>query len=80
MTRAPEVRLADNRRHILWSHECSYADLNGSTWHANTPLPLDDVRGWRIIRGEPLSIAPSILCRACGTHGFWRDGTWRVAG
>ena len=32
--------------------------------------------GWTLEGKEPLTISPSLLCRACGSHGFIRDGKW----
>lgn len=32
--------------------------------------------GWRLEIEEPLTLSPSLLCRACGCHGFIRDGKW----
>jgi hypothetical protein len=32
--------------------------------------------GWHLESEEPLTISPSLLCRACGHHGFIRDGKW----
>lgn len=34
-----------------------------------------DVRVWRVVSWEPLTLEPSILCR-CGDHGFIREGKW----
>ncbi len=39
---------------------------------------------WQVISWEPLTLAPSLLCRApldgfnghCGDHGFIREGKW----
>lgn len=31
---------------------------------------------WRVEQDEPLTLSPSLLCRACGDHGFVRDGKW----
>ena len=31
---------------------------------------------WKLISVEPLTISPSLLCRACGHHGFVRGGKW----
>jgi len=31
---------------------------------------------WRIEQENPLTISPSVLCGACGDHGFIRDGNW----
>lgn len=33
--------------------------------------PLWTVEGW-----EPLTLSPSLLCRACGNHGFVQAGRW----
>lgn len=32
--------------------------------------------GWQLVSLDPLTLAPSLLCRVCGTHGFIRDGKW----
>jgi hypothetical protein len=32
--------------------------------------------GWDVQSWEPLTISPSLLCRACGHHGFIRGGRW----
>jgi hypothetical protein len=31
---------------------------------------------WGVISRDPLTLQPSIKCRACGHHGFIRDGRW----
>ena len=31
---------------------------------------------WEVVSWEPLTLAPSLLCRLCGDHGFIRDGRW----
>jgi hypothetical protein len=31
---------------------------------------------WKVESEVPFTISPSILCRACGDHGFIRDGKW----
>lgn len=33
-------------------------------------------QGWDVVQREPLTLSPSILCRACGSHGFIREGKW----
>ena len=77
MTRMPEVTLAEDCRHVLWSHECNFEYLDsGSNWHPEVMLPLHDQRGWRVESADPLTVSPSILCGSCGTHGFWRNGAW----
>jgi hypothetical protein len=31
---------------------------------------------WDVQSFDPLTISPSVLCTACGDHGFIRDGAW----
>ncbi len=31
---------------------------------------------WDVVQEDPLTLAPSLLCRACGSHGFIREGRW----
>lgn len=31
---------------------------------------------WQVVQWEPLTLSPSLLCRACQHHGFIRDGRW----
>lgn len=31
---------------------------------------------WTVESWEPLTLSPSLLCRACGDHGFIRGGKW----
>lgn len=31
---------------------------------------------WQVISLDPLHVEPSVLCRACGDHGFIRGGAW----
>ena len=31
---------------------------------------------WTVESFDPLSLSPSMLCRACGNHGFVRGGRW----
>lgn len=40
------------------------------------PLKPQTDDGWDLIALEPLTISPSLLCNACGHHGFIRDGKW----
>lgn len=34
---------------------------------------------WDLISEDPIHIEPSLLCRACGDHGFVRNGLWVAA-
>jgi hypothetical protein len=31
---------------------------------------------WQVQSWEPLTVSPSLLCTACGDHGFIREGRW----
>lgn len=31
---------------------------------------------WQVESWEPLTLSPSMLCGACGNHGFVRNGLW----
>lgn len=31
---------------------------------------------WQVESWEPLTLSPSLLCTACGDHGFIRQGKW----
>jgi hypothetical protein len=31
---------------------------------------------WEVVSLEPLTLSPSLLCTACGHHGFIREGKW----
>jgi hypothetical protein len=55
-------------------------------WHKNqetgaqcsgyAPVKPSSDDGWDVVSLEPLTLAPSLLCRACGHHGWIRDGVW----
>lgn len=49
-----------------------FIDFKGGTW---APIFGPD-KGWDLIQLEPLTLSPSLLCRACGDHGFIRNGKW----
>lgn len=31
---------------------------------------------WNVLSYDPLTISPSLLCKACGNHGYIRNNTW----
>lgn len=31
---------------------------------------------WTVVSFEPISLTPSLLCGACGAHGFVTNGKW----
>jgi hypothetical protein len=40
------------------------------------PEMAGDGARWTLVSADPLTLAPSILCRGCGDHGFIREGRW----
>lgn len=64
---APYARIDDGA--LLFTHQC----VRGMKIDQRLPLGPE---GWSIADTEPLTVAPSILCNACGTHGYIRDGVW----
>jgi hypothetical protein len=34
------------------------------------------ITSWDLVSEEPLTLSPSVLCRACGDHGFVQQGKW----
>lgn len=53
--------------------ECAgWIAFEGRAW-ANG---FSNIATWKVEQDEPLTLSPSVLCRACGDHGFVRDGKW----
>lgn len=48
----------------------------GTPCDGYAPFKPDSEDGWDVQSLEPLTISPSLLCRACGHHGFIREGKW----
>lgn len=63
--------LADDGVHVEVWHDCIRV-------RALATLPLGG-NGWTVTQYEPLTITPSILCRACQLHGWITDGQWWTA-
>lgn len=36
----------------------------------------DDDHRWQVESWDPLTVSPSLLCRACGDHGLIVEGKW----
>lgn len=50
--------------------------LNGETCPSWITFKPDWKDGWDVLSWEPLTLSPSLLCRACGHHGFVQQGRW----
>lgn len=47
--------------------------FHGSRWAEQ--FKSGDV-GWKLVQRDPLTLTPSIKCRACGNHGHITNGRW----
>lgn len=71
------------REHYNWREDERLDGLGlGSVTFHHELLP-DSIgkpgQRWTLINFDPLTIAPSVLCRACGDHGFVRESRWDPA-
>ena len=68
-----EVRFyADDGRPggLYYEHPCKDGKLSPG-W-----IPFEGPQAWQLLKLEPLTLSPSLLCRSCGHHGFVREGRW----
>lgn len=71
------IKLGDGvfKGHFLFEHDC--INSAGEAFRSDGYLPLGGgEKRWDLISVEPLTISPSVLCHACGTHGFMTNGVW----
>lgn len=54
-----------------WWHVC-----NGSEREDFISLKPEWPSGWDVLKVQPLTLFPSILCRACKFHGYITNGRW----
>ena len=50
-----------------------FAPFRGGSWDREFN---GQIESWEVVKREPLTLAPSLLCRRCGHHGFIREGKW----
>lgn len=55
---------------IDWDHSCTVVNQADYIWFGGQ-------HGWELVAAQPLEVSPSLLCRACGVHGFIRNGRWQ---
>lgn len=76
----PTFGMEDDGEHFWWSHDCifhHYDRADDFTYRTREQtLPLGGPHGWQLVKAEPLTVSPSILCSGCKTHGFIREGKW----
>ena len=49
--------------------------FRGSAW-AKQFETVKDYQAWDVQQRDPLTLFPSIKCRACGHHGHIKNGRW----
>jgi hypothetical protein len=47
--------------------------FEGKAWARKFTMPITT---WKVIKDDPLTLEPSIKCRACGNHGYITNGRW----
>lgn len=52
-----------------------WVPFRGSAW-AKQFEHIDGYQAWDVVSREPLTLSPSIKCRACGNHGHIKGGVW----
>lgn len=71
-----EKRVGANILHPPVAGKCDgngWVAFEGRSWAAAFEHKIDT---WKVESEEPFTISPSVLCRACGDHGFVRNGKW----
>jgi hypothetical protein len=55
--------------------ECGgFIAFSGGKWASE--FKENPIATWDVQSFDPLTCSPSLLCRACGDHGFIRGGRW----
>lgn len=62
---------------IAWAHRCTNHGNLGPTL-CIARIDVSSGKYHTLVSREPLHIEASILCRACGDHGFIREGRWQA--
>ena len=62
----------------VWHKHRSTGEECLSAIHFDLPEVRAYTKGhvWQVESWDPLTVSPSLLCTACGDHGFIRDGRW----
>lgn len=76
-----EPRVGGNVMHPPVEGKCSgngWISFEGRAW-SRVFADSQGFQSWKVESDEPLTLSPSILCRACGDHGHIRNGKWERA-
>lgn len=73
----PEVQVIDGHPFAL-IHDCNAVCGDGETrMLRNRSCSLPDDGRWTVTGpDEAATLGPSVVCEACGLHGYWRNGRW----
>jgi len=70
-----EIREIDGKAHgVAYTHPRPDGTGMCEGWANFDPFP--GAPAWAVHSLSPLTITPSLLCRACGHHGFITNGKW----
>lgn len=75
-----QARVGGNVKHPPVEGKCSgdgWISFEGRAWALSFSGGV--IPTWKIESEDPLTLSPSILCRACGDHGHIRNGKWERA-
>ena len=92
MSERDEIDLGDGHRMIFCDYEgqkrvaahiqhqrrdgaycVGFIPFKGRAWSNEFNGKIEE---WDVVQDDPVTLSPSILCRACGDHGFVRNGKW----
>jgi hypothetical protein len=77
----PHAGLNDKHKRPDNGEPCmGFITFAGSTWAKEfTKDGVCSIEVWDVQSFNPLTMSPSLLCLACGDHGFIENGKWRKA-
>ena len=52
--------------------------FRGSPWSRQFEK-VEGFQSWDVVKRDPLTLSPSIKCKACGHHGHIKNGRWTPA-
>lgn len=73
-----------SQRDGVWVGIYEYHKAPNGNWCDGGWIPFDvpensyvpPEKRWTVVSYDPLHLEPSLLCMACGSHGFIREGKW----
>lgn len=78
MITEPAVLLDDDGQ-AIFVHDCDAMCGDGVRRMLRKRTYVLGIPPWSIASRDPLTLMPSIDCRACPLHGWFREGRWVAA-